>query len=72
MLPGSPLPPTSPVKLSMSLFEEVESEVIPTFALLMNFLLLRSQKRPTTRASSRSAEPSCKALFKLRGESAVD
>lgn len=37
MLPGAPLPPTSPVKLSMSLFEEVESEVIPTFALLMNF-----------------------------------
>lgn len=37
MLLCAPLPPLSPVKLSMPVFEEEGREVIPTFALLMNF-----------------------------------
>lgn len=37
MLPSCPLPPASPVKLSMPLFEEEEREVIPTFAFAYDF-----------------------------------
>lgn len=76
MLPSCPLPPASPVKLSMPLFEEEEREVIPTFAFAYDFFFFRSllwsQRRLVTRASKRKAEPHCKAPFQLRGESAVD
>lgn len=72
MLPSVPLPPPFLMKLSMPLFEEEGSKVIPTFPLLVFFFLPQSQKRLVTRASRRSGELCCKALFKLRGESAVD
>lgn len=47
MFPGAALPPTSPVKLSISLFEEVQREVIPTFALLMNFFSSGHRRGPS-------------------------
>lgn len=37
MLPSVPLPPPFPMKLSMPLFEEEGSKVIPTFPLLVFF-----------------------------------
>lgn len=45
MLPSVPLPPPFPMKLSMPLFEEEGSKVIPTFPLLVFFFFFPSHRR---------------------------
>lgn len=72
MLPSAPCHQYLPWSSACLCLKRKRGRVIPTFALLVNFFLPQSQKRLVTRARRHGGEPRCKALVKLRGESAVD
>lgn len=72
-LPCAPLPPPFPEKLSVPPFEEERNEFFPFFTLPLPCLWIpQSQRRLVNRASRPGGETRCKALFKLRRESAAD